>query len=543
MTTTTTETTSDTRIAALLAQLPDEEQAMFARYYQKRLQEALGEAQRGASHLGADPDAVERELLDQLVREAEGRDDPDGLGAVPTSEDAEGQVVPPDSDPRVNTAPGASGQRSRAGAASAGAGAGSLSRGRIAAGVVVLLLPVVWLVASVAGVLGGGSKSATPTPATTQTAPAGTATPLAELDGGKGTLVWYPSSLEIPLADHREVYRIAASQGALGGTWAPETGPGIASWLQNTFINTIVCLPPSAADLHLAPGQAVQLRNASGALRRYTISAVQEVERQQTELLDQRRAGLTLVICGTGGNTRQVLSAVYRPELPGSTAGASSSTAQELPGVGLLTLQRAATISDTGALAQDGQQLVGVTVVISNTSGVELSLADLAAQLQLSDGQIAEAAPAAELGSVAPGATATATWRYRVPVAGGGATLRVLALTGQSVRLPVELPAAPLPTLRATLAPDQVRRREGQLHLTLLLEAQGGPLELTTSDVLLLAGDQALALDPQSTPLPLELSPGSPAQLDLFATLPPSAPALELRVRGGRWRIRLPKSP
>jgi hypothetical protein len=541
MTTTTTETTSDTRIAALLAQLPDEEQAMFARYYQKRLQEALGEAQRGASHLGADPDAVERELLDQLVREAEGRDDPDGLGAVPTSEDAEGQVVPPDSDPRVNTAPGASGQRSRAGAASAGAG--SLSRGRIAAGVVVLLLPVVWLVASVAGVMGGGSKSATPTPATTQTAPAGTATPLAELDGGKNTLVWYPSSLEIPLADHREVYRIAASQGALGGTWAPETGPGIASWLQNTFINTIVCLPPSAADLHLAPGQAVQLRNASGALRRYSVTQVQEVERQQTELLDQRRAGLTLVICGTGGNTRQVLSAVYRPELPGSTAGASSSTAQELPGVGLLTVRGAATISDTGALAGDGQQLVGVTVAISNTSGMELHLADLAAQLQLEDGQIAEAAPVSEPGSVPAGTAATAMWRYRVPVAGGGATLRVLALTGQSVRLPVELPAAPLPTLRATLAPDQVRRREGQLHLTLSLEAQGGPVSLGTSDVLLLAGDQALALDPQSTSLPLELAPGSPAQLDLFATLPPSAPGLELRVRGGRWRIRMPKSP
>lgn len=538
MTTTTTETTSDTRIAALLAQLPDEEQVLFQRYYQRRLQDALAEAQRGASHLGADPDAVERDLLDQLIREAEGRDDADGLGAVPTSEDAEGQVVPPDSDPRLNTA-ASGGQRSSAGASSS---AGTMSRGRIAAGVVVVLLPVVWLVASVAGVMGGKATSATPTPASS-TAPAGTPTPLAELDAGKDTLVWYPSSLELPLADHREVYRVAASAGKLGGTWAPETGPGIAAWLSNTFINTVICLPGSAADLHLAPGQAVQLRNASGALRRYTVATVQTVERQQTELLDQRRAGLTLVICGTGGNTRQVLTAVYRPELPGSSASASTSAAQELPGVGLLTLQRAATVSDTGTLAQDGQQLVAVTVAISNTSGMELSLGDLAAQLQLEDGQIAEAAPASDLGSVLAGASATATWRYRVPVAGGAATLRVLALTGQSVRLPVELPAAPLPILRAALMPEGVSRRDGQLHLHLSIEAQGGPLELTAADVLLLAGDQALSLDSQSTPLPLELAPGQPAQLDLFATLPPSAPALELRIRGQRWRIRLPKSP
>lgn len=518
-------TTTDTRAAALLARIPDEEQAQFERYYQQRLAQALAEAQRGASHLGADPDAVERELLEQLIREAEGRDDPDGLGLVPTG-DGEASVVPPDAEPGLAVAAGAGGARS-----SAAGGAATMSRGRIALGVVVALLPVVWLVFSIIKVATGGTARPAPT-AAPAAAPAETATPLAELDSTQKVLVWYPASLELG----GQVYRVVASPGKLGGTWSPETAPGVAAWLANTFINTVVCLPPGAADLHLAPGQAVLLRNAAGALRRYQVVAVQAVERQQVELLDQRRAGLTLIVCGAESAQRQVATAVYRPELPGAA------TAQELPGVGQLTLQRVATLTDTADLAGagQGQQLVGVTVAISSTTGASPAPGDLAAQLQFADGTVAEPLRA-EGDAVAPGATAT--WRFLVPATGGEATLRVQALTGQSARLPVALPTAPAPRIRAALTPADVRRSGGLLHLALLIETQGGPAVLAAGEVTLLAGEVALALDARSTPLPLLLAPGAPARLHLFAAVPAGTPTLELRVRGQRWRVRLPQMP
>ncbi|HEU4328491.1 MAG TPA: hypothetical protein VFS21_35465 [Roseiflexaceae bacterium] len=524
---------NDIRIAALLAEIPEAERAHFDRYYQERLRDAAGDAARTAGALGIDQDQIERDLLEVLEREAEGRDDPDGLGMVPTA-DGESYLVPPDADPRQAPAQG----RAAGGGSTTATTppAGTLSRGRLVAGLAVLLLPLIWFGISLAGALGGDDTVLEPATVPTGVAET-TPTPLAELDADDETLVWYPASLELPGGT---VYRIATSAGQLGGTWEPEVGPGVAAWLSDTFINTVICLPPSAGAAELEPGEQLQVRTASGTLRRYAVVRVRSVERQQVEVLDQRRAGLTLIICGAGGNTRTAIEAVHRPELPAGAGLADAAGAQELPGRAAVAVVAVALTTPTTPLPA-GEQAIQITAQITNTSGAPLALADLAPQLRVT-GQVAEALPVAG-GELAPEAAQAATWRYRVPAAGGSATWRVLDIAGGSVSFPVEIPAAPQPTLRATLAPADVRLEGGQLRLTLRLTATGGPAQLTPADVGLLAGDQPLALDPASTPLPLTVDPAAPAMLELAWTLPASTRTLELRCATQRWRISLPVSP
>ncbi|HEU4325395.1 MAG TPA: hypothetical protein VFS21_19785 [Roseiflexaceae bacterium] len=521
---------NDIRIAALLAEIPEAERAHFDRYYQERVRDAAAAAARNAGALGIDQDQIERDVLEQLEREAEGRDDPDGLGMVPTA-DGESYLVPPDADPRQVAPQG----RAAVDGTAATAPAGTLSRGRLIAGLAVLLIPLAWFVLSLAGALSGDDAAEEPATAPTGVAET-TPTPLAELDADDETLVWYPSSLELPGGT---VYRVAPSAGQLGGTWEPEVGPGVAAWLSDTFINTVICLPASAGAAELEPGQSLQVRTASGTLRRYTVVRVRLVERQQVEVLDQRRAGLTLIICGAGGNTRKAIEAVHRPELPAAGL-ADAAGAQELPGRAAVAVVAVAPITSTPPLPA-GEQAIQITAQITNTSGAPLALADLTPQLRVA-GQVAEALPIAG-GEVAAEAAQTAAWRYRVPAAGGPATWRVLDIAGGSLSFPITIPAAPQPTLRASLAPADVRLEGGQLRLTLRLTATGGPAQLTPAEVGLLAGDQPLALDPASTPLPLTVDPAAPAVLELAWSLPASTRTLELRCATQRWRISLPVSP
>ncbi len=91
------------RIAALLRQIPEDERATFERYYQEQVALAQRDANdlaRGTPAGAADPDQVEASVVDDLIRRAEGRDNPDGLGEVPT-EDVALEFVPPESDPRL----------------------------------------------------------------------------------------------------------------------------------------------------------------------------------------------------------------------------------------------------------------------------------------------------------------------------------------------------------------------------------------------------------------------------------------------------------
>jgi hypothetical protein len=60
------------------------------------------------------------------------------------------------------------------------------------------------------------------------------------------------------------------------------------------------------------------------------------VGRSEREVMDQRRAGLTLIVCGVAGNERTILEAAVQPAItqpgdqPGVEATAASTTVETL---------------------------------------------------------------------------------------------------------------------------------------------------------------------------------------------------------------------
>ena len=73
-------------IDALRLHIPDDEYQMFEAYYRSRLHDVL-QSWPEEQGLGTNPYAAEEALLQQLQRESEGRDSPDGLCVVPISID------------------------------------------------------------------------------------------------------------------------------------------------------------------------------------------------------------------------------------------------------------------------------------------------------------------------------------------------------------------------------------------------------------------------------------------------------------------------
>lgn len=223
---------------ALLAQIPAEELRHFEDYYQGQLALALQRAHvTAASSAGgaADPDEVERQLIDHLLREAEGRDHPHGLGAVPISNNLLTELIPPASDPR--DAPASPRERSWA----------SLGRRRLLALAGVLVVALALLLTSLRGderaeVAAARQPTATsaPRPATPTTIP--TAMPQEAVE------VSFPTSLEFARRDQTTtIVHVAAVAGQLGGMWQPDLHAERAAWLNGSFINTVICLPrPSA---------------------------------------------------------------------------------------------------------------------------------------------------------------------------------------------------------------------------------------------------------------------------------------------------------
>src|SRR3954452_19308488 len=93
------------RSEMLLHQIPPSDRQSFEAYYQERLRAALSAAEAaaaGSAEAAADRDAVEASVLAALVREAEGVDDPDGMGFVPHPDPVVHgyELQPPLADPR-----------------------------------------------------------------------------------------------------------------------------------------------------------------------------------------------------------------------------------------------------------------------------------------------------------------------------------------------------------------------------------------------------------------------------------------------------------
>jgi hypothetical protein len=546
-------TTLEARIAALFAEIPDEERAVFDQYYRQQFDRAIQQAGAFSGGLDPDPDQVEEELIEDLVRQADGRDDQGqelGLGAVPTNNGLN-QLVPPERDPR--TLPPATRAGKRRAAGKGGTGKGGMAPAQLAAWAGIGLAILIFCI-----YIFGGSSDA-PTIAegeTTTTTPTlsgpATPTPLMESSGGDDVTVAYPSSLEIARDDDgdpqgaTEVYRVLASASELGGTWEPDLEPGTAAWLNGTYINHSFCLPQEASPTvaALSRGDVITMRPASGAVRRYEVSRVRRVGRQQVEVLDQRRAGLTLILCGEAGNERTVVEAIYHPERT-DTPVLGRGQAAVVPDLARLSVQTVQTMPPTGTFPT-GYTEVALTVDLENLTSDVLLGDDIADQLEM-DGAIAERLSTTHT-PIDAHATGQAIYRYLVPEAGGSATWRATALTGESVSIALRIEPAPLGSPRtpytATVDAASVRLVEERSGRRVTLTAQvtpSGPdaATLERGDVTVWVGGRSIALADGSSPLPVLVQAGNPTDLTIVAVLP-DVSSFEIQIGQQRWRITLP---
>jgi hypothetical protein len=146
-----------------------------------------------------------------------------------------------------------------------------------------------------------------------------------------------PVSLEVESATGgHPIYRVVASQPTKDGAWKPQIPAGRAAWLSGTVVNQVFCLPAATLPVVKA-GDSLLVRTSSGAPLRYTIEAVRaDVGWQQTEVLSQRRNGVTVLGCG-GPDTapRHVWFATFRledqPDTPAVSPAASPTPAAPPP--------------------------------------------------------------------------------------------------------------------------------------------------------------------------------------------------------------------
>ena len=530
---------SEHQIEALLAEIPADERATFQSFYQERLYAAMQAASRRGG-MEVDPDQIEEELVDALIREAEGRDSPTGMGMVPTSE-GEYALIPPESDPRL-AQPAKGGSRS--------GDAGAMTPQRWAAIAAVLLVPLLWFFwPSGTGddAENGQALDTTTTPITTTLALV-TPTALTDFSGGSDVTVAYPASLELARDDGAspDVYRVLASASELGGVWEPAVPEGVAAWLNGSYINHLFCLPPSARStvMGLTRGSVITMRPASGAVREYTVVRVRQVGRQEVEVLDQRRAGMTLILCGDGQNERTVVEAAYQPTSH-TSAVLQRGQAATLPDMARLTVQTVQTLAPT-TTTPVGYAEVAITVQVENLTSQVWTSQAMADQLVL-DGVLAERV-LVEHDAIDAHAARRVTYRYLVNEAGGHALWRATALTGETVAVALTIAPAPAGAGRrpfvTTLDPASVRLDPmGNGHrfsITAVLAATGSdPVTVDMNAVSVWHGGRTVPLDGTSDSLPIVLLPGTPTQLRLVASVPDIA-QLEIQIGQQRWRITLP---
>ena len=396
------------------------------------------------------------------------------------------------------------------------------------------------------------------TPETAQTTNQGT--PTATVDGdapptpitdvaeaGSDITVAYPASLEILRDDQSaDVYRVKASSSALGGTWTPDVPAGVAAWLNGSYVNYVFCLPPSAQATvqALTRGSHIVMRPANGAVRDFEVLRVRQVERQEIEVFDQRRSGMTLVLCGGDTNQRTVVEAVYQPgqlDQPIIPVGTS---------VRLADLARI-TVSTVRVLPPDDTMPLGFTeaqveVTIENLTTAPLDDQDFVDQLITAEG-LAERIGVLHA-AIDPNQSRRATFRYRIPLANDTtARWKVTELGGSSIEVGITL-TMPATSNRsgyqALLQAGDVRIRLEErgvtVQLAVLLTATGtAPSTLQRGDISVWVSERSVPVTVQDLALPLTVDPLTPTTV-LFTAPLPDVSQFDVQIGSQRWRVLLP---
>ncbi len=106
-----------------------------------------------------------------------------------------------------------------------------------------------------------------------------------------------------------------------GGSWPVPRGAGeTAYWMEGTFANLVLALPDRPENRRLVEGlregDVLEVEMSAGPVLRFQVSGKQQVRPEDTEILAQRRPGLTLLL--VGGEPRWAVTASPLPERPAS---------------------------------------------------------------------------------------------------------------------------------------------------------------------------------------------------------------------------------
>ena len=255
-----------------------------------------------------DPYAAARAMLEREEQQA-------AAGFVPPSEPTQQgwYIVPPTEDPRVAVI--------RPKLRLAARLPGNEQQRMVAALVLVVLLTGVAIYASWPKAQAAARTTpapaapvaAVPFPASdtiTSTVPLSNTIAQADTDGVQRPQI-RSADLQVPvsLEWQTSILRVEGQPSAHDGAWSPQLRPGVAVWLQGSRTNRILCVAATAPLLDAKAGDPLTLRLRSGAVLPYTIARTATVGQQETSLLDQRQAALTVLGCHDPKPTRRVVVA------------------------------------------------------------------------------------------------------------------------------------------------------------------------------------------------------------------------------------------
>lgn len=132
---------------------------------------------------------------------------------------------------------------------------------------------------------------------------------------GAGAAAW-PIPLRLRVKDRTLSVRPLAVR---EGRWPVPRGSGdTAYWMEGTFANLVLGLPDRPENRRLVEGlregEILEVEMNAGPVLRFQVSGRQQVQPEDTEILDQHRPGLTLLL--VGGESRWAVTASPLPERP-----------------------------------------------------------------------------------------------------------------------------------------------------------------------------------------------------------------------------------
>jgi hypothetical protein len=339
-----------------------------------------------------------------------------------------------------------------------------------------------------------------------------------------------------------------------GGKWASTPNDDKAEWVFGTLINYVVGLSPTQQNNDmlqaLSEGDQITLDLSNGQTLTYVYAGRQFVSPTSTDIFQQSRPGLTVVLLGDTDHQRLVVTANYSAEsevgqaVPGTLT--QINTPIELGNVKVTALSSRLVLNAPGVPVGSAFYMVDFAVENTGADPIDVSqfvleLRDYANQIyKLSDDASKLGPSPPPTGEVAPGMTATFLSGFEVPANVTGPVLvwnfrPTPAFKAQaSVAVPLIGPTpTPDPRSRIAVQITQAYFNSDQTEMIIvggIGNPTNAPIVVNESDITLATPDGVHAAIRGSDPqLPLTVGPGQNVSFTLrFSRLPTNTALLTI---------------